>query len=237
MFYNNFESACHMRGLKPTPVAIKCGGTKNSANSWRNGSSPNGEMIARIAEFLDVSTDYLLTGKTHTLTVRQQTLVANYDSLCEKNKIRVEERIQVLLEIEKEEKLKTPVQSSKIEYIKIKHSLNKVSAGSGFELFGEGDLWDEIAVPDTYEAQYCDYALTVDGDSMLPLYADEDIVLIKSQDAIMIGQIGIFIVDGELAYIKKLGTDRLISLNDDYDDIYFSETVQPICKGLVLGKV
>lgn len=237
MFYDNFESACHMRGLKPNPVALQCGGTKSSATSWKKGASPNIEVVAKIAAFLEVSTDYLLTGKTNTLTKRQQELLSNYNTLSEKNKTRVEERIQVLLEIEKEEKLKTPIQSSKIEYIKIKHSLNKVSAGSGFELFGEGDLWDEIAVPDTYETQYCDYALTVEGDSMLPLYADEDIVLVKSQDTIMIGQIGIFIVDSELAYIKKLGHDRLISLNDDYDDIYFSETVQPICKGLVLGKV
>lgn len=237
MFYNNFESACHMRGLKPTPVAIKCGGTKNSANSWRNGSSPNIEIVAQIAAFLNVPIDYLVTGKTNELTERQQTLLSNYNTLSERSKIRVEERIQVLMEIEKDEKTKTSIQSSKIEYIKIKHSLNKVSAGSGFELFGEGDLWDEIDVPDTYEAQCCDYALTVDGDSMLPLYADEDIVLVKSQDSIIIGQIGIFIVDNELAYIKKLGHDRLISLNDDYDDIYFSEAVQPVCKGLVLGKV
>lgn len=237
MFYDNFENACHLRGLKPNPVAIQCGGSKSSATTWKKGASPNIEIIAKIAAFLDVSTDYLITGREKPLTERQQTLLRNYNALSEKNKARVEERIQALREIEETEEKNKSSKSTKINFIQIRHSLNKVSAGTGFELFGEGDVWDEISVPDTYEAEICDYALTVEGDSMLPLYEDKDIVLVKAQDNILVGQIGIFIVDNELAYIKKLGNDRLISLNDDYDDIYFSETVQPVCKGLVLGKV
>lgn len=234
MFYDNFELACKQKGLKPNPVAIKCGGSRSSATSWKNGSVPNSEIVVKIAEYLQVSTDFLLRGTENTLTEKQQILLEKYNRLSAKNQHRVDERIDTLLEIENDH---ASIRNDKINFITIRHSLHKVSAGSGFDLLNEGDLWDYIQVPDTYESQRCDYALTIDGDSMLPLYANGDIVLIKSQEQIDIGQIGIFIVDGELAYIKKLGHDRLISLNDDYDDIYFSETVQPICKGLVLGKV
>lgn len=237
MFYKNFVSACQLRGLKPSPVARECGGTNSSATSWKKGTLPNIEIVTKIAEYLDVPTDFLLKGETSGFSAREIVLLQNYRKLSEKNKIRIEERIQALIEIEETEEKNKSSKSTKINFIQIRHSLNKVSAGTGFELFGEGDMWDEISVPDTYEAEICDYALTVEGDSMLPLYEDKDIVLVKAQDNILVGQIGIFIVDNELAYIKKLGNDRLISLNDDYDDIYFSETVQPICKGLVLGKV
>ena len=52
-----------------------------------------------------------------------------------------------------------------------------------------------------------------------------DIVLVKEQESIEIGQIGIFTIDNSKGYIKKLGDDRLISLNSDYDDILFKDCI------------
>jgi len=53
---------------------------------------------------------------------------------------------------------------------------------------------------------------------MEPIYYDDDIVLVKKQDAVEIGQVGIFVLDGS-GFIKKYNGDRLISLNEKYDDI------------------
>ena len=63
MFYDNFIRACQIKKQKPNPVAMQCGGTKSSATSWKNGASPNSDIVAKIAEYLEVSTDFLLLGK------------------------------------------------------------------------------------------------------------------------------------------------------------------------------
>lgn len=121
--------------------------------------------------------------------------------------------------------------------ITIRHSVYKVSAGLGFDL-DEGDRWETIRIPDTPEARKADFALTIKGNSMEPVYRSGDIVLVKQQDAVDVGEIGIFMVEGA-GYIKKYGGDRLISLNADYEDILFQEhDTDPIrCFGKVIGRV
>ena len=121
------------------------------------------------------------------------------------------------------------------QLVEIRHSVYKVSAGCGFEL-DEGDNWETIEISDTPEARRADYALTISGDSMEPVYYDGDIVLVKMQDTVEIGQIGIFILDGS-GYIKKYCGDHLVSLNEDYDDIPLSDYEDVRCSGRVIGRV
>jgi len=118
----------------------------------------------------------------------------------------------------------------------IRHSFYKASAGTGVYLPDDDNDWDEIEVPDTPEARKADYALTIQGDSMEPVYFDGDIVLVKQCETIDLGQIGIFVVDGE-GYIKKFGGDRLISLNDKYNDIELGEYTECRCMGRVIGRI
>ena len=121
-----------------------------------------------------------------------------------------------------------------IECITIKHSIYKVSAGKGYSLDGED--WEEINVVRTSESEQADFAVTVDGDSMLPDYKDGDIVLVKQQDTIELGQIGIFTMNNNQGFIKESGENCLISHNPDYDDIIPTENDIIKCCGLVLGK-
>jgi len=83
-------------------------------------------------------------------------------------------------------------------------------------------------------AEEADYAVRINGDSMLPRFKDNDIVLVKAQDEIEEGNIGIFTINGE-GFIKELGKKRLISLNPEYDDVYFEEGQDIRCKGLVIA--
>ncbi len=69
---------------------------------------------------------------------------------------------------------------------------------------------------------------------MEPKYRDDDIVFIKATPEISIGEIGIFIVNNE-GFIKRLGNNCLISLNNKYKDINFKEFDSIICVGKVLG--
>lgn len=119
--------------------------------------------------------------------------------------------------------------------IEISHSNYKVSAGTGFDL-DEGDNWETIYVPDTPESREADFAITIEGNSMEPIYFDGDIVLVKKQDTIDVGEIGIYTINGK-GYIKKYGGDRLISLNAEYDDIEFADDDCIKCNGKVIGRV
>ena len=92
-----------------------------------------------------------------------------------------------------------------------------------------------MSVVDTPKAKKANLIIEVDGDSMSPIYENGDNVFVKTQTDIEIGDIGIFIVDGN-GYIKKLGDNRLISVNPEYDDIFPTEYSDFRCVGKVLGK-
>lgn len=108
------------------------------------------------------------------------------------------------------------------------------SAGTG--IFLDSDCYDVIAIPDNYTSRKANFAVWVDGHSMEPRFNDGDLVLVRTQPAVDIGEIGIFIVNGE-GFIKKLGEGELISLNPDYENIQLNEWDDISCKGRVLGKL
>ena len=63
MFYDNLKSECDRQGLKLSPLVVECGGAVGSINGWKNGAYPNSEIVIKLALRLNVSSDYLLTGK------------------------------------------------------------------------------------------------------------------------------------------------------------------------------
>lgn len=108
------------------------------------------------------------------------------------------------------------------------------SAGTG--VFLDSTYYETAAMPNTPLTQRANFAVWVEGDSMEPRFHNGDLVLVRTQPTVDIGEIGIFVVNGE-GFIKKLGENKLISLNPDYDDIEFNEYDEIYCKGKVLGRV
>ena len=92
----------------------------------------------------------------------------------------------------------------------------RVSAGSGD--FLDSDYYTTIEVSEE-EARGADFAVTVSGDSMEPLFRDRDIVFVHRQETLENGEIGIFSLDNK-AYIKKFNNVGfavfLMSLNPRY---------------------
>ena len=74
----------------------------------------------------------------------------------------------------------------------------------------------------------------VSGDSMEPTYNNGDLVFVRAQEEVEIGEIGVFWMDGQ-QWIKELGEGVLISHNPDpkYAPRPFTEDIR--CQGLVLG--
>lgn len=107
------------------------------------------------------------------------------------------------------------------------------SAGTGQYVFD--DIPPEmIEIENEMDNMHVDFAIGVNGDSMEPTYHDGDTLLIKKQSDINIGEIGIFMINGE-AFVKELGDGVLISHNVAYGNIDINEST--VCIGKVLGKV
>lgn len=125
--------------------------------------------------------------------------------------------------------------------IQLEHRRNRLvqyyqrfaSAGSGQLVFDDVPV-DLIEIPDVPEYKDVKYAIGVNGRSMEPLYYDGDILLVKPADDVAVGDIGIFIVDGQ-SYVKKRGNECLISVNEEYADIPLDESSS--CLGEVVDKL
>ena len=196
-----------------------------SISDWNNSDNLRFWNVVKASEFLNVSLNYLAYGKEPSIPREYQKLISTYKNLSPDNQKMALGLLETMYDIQCR---------NNIECITIKHSIYKVSAGKGYSLDDED--WEEINVVRTSESEQADFAVTVDGDSMLPDYKDGDIVLVKQQDTIELGQIGIFTMNNNQGFIKESGVNCLISHNPEYDDIIPTENDIIECNGLVLGK-
>lgn len=109
-----------------------------------------------------------------------------------------------------------------------------VSAGFGNPL--DDAPSEAIELTDTPEHRQGDFVVKVSGDSMTPQFYDGDRVLVQKQPSVELGEIGIFVLNGE-SYIKKLGFNELISLNPHYPPKPYTQSDSILCCGRVICKV
>lgn len=65
MFWERFYNLCLEKDTKPNPVAKKIGISSGIVTKWKNEDTlPNGETLLKIADYFDVSVDYLLGRET-----------------------------------------------------------------------------------------------------------------------------------------------------------------------------
>lgn len=60
MFYDNFIALCTEKAVTPSAVMRAIGLNKSSASYWKKGSTPSTETLQKLAEYFNVSVDYLL---------------------------------------------------------------------------------------------------------------------------------------------------------------------------------
>lgn len=63
MFWERLCELCNERNTKPTPFVKELGYSSSVVTKWKNGVIPNGKTLQEIANYFDVSVDFLL-GKT-----------------------------------------------------------------------------------------------------------------------------------------------------------------------------
>lgn len=245
----NIEKIAKNQGLTLTEIERRCGFSKSSIRKWSE-NIPNIQKVISVSEILNVSLDFLIFGSetfNSSLTKDESSLLAAYNSVDELSKALIMERAMSLAELEaakKKDTVKIPLKQyskqteteeiEEPEYISLPFPALPASAGAGEYL--HEDTTSYIKVPATNLTGRASFALRVHGDSMEPAYFDGDIVLVAADEDVNIGDIGIFIVNGE-GFIKERGKDRLISLNNKYKDVRIGSDDTCVCKGKVIGSL
>ena len=218
--------------------------------------SPKLVNIVAIADALGCTLDYIVSGATennnnYTLSPDEIHLIEDYRALDSHAK----ELVSVVISKELDrispsgakEKMTVVIPrervTKKMSYMEASGALARrtvpvyqmpVSAGPGVYL--DDTTTEEISIPDNEKTYACDFALRISGNSMEPIYHHGDLVLVEDCDSVEVGELGIFVLDGD-GYFKKFGGDRLISLNPEYGDILIKNFSEAICCGRVIGKL
>lgn len=116
--------------------------------------------------------------------------------------------------------------SNIIKFIEMPVSNLAVSAGTG-EFLDEGNF-EMVSFPEASVPHGAEFGLRVSGDSMEPVYHDGQIVWVQQCEQVGIGEVGIFIYDGE-GYIKVYHEQEPDELDiEDFTDSYGNVHMQPV---------
>ena len=227
--------------------------------------SPKLANIVAICDALDTSLEYVVNGvpentNNFTLDRGEMRIIENYRALDQHGK----ELVTMVLDKEKERVARAPYMDHSVaekpmgkilptaisldaklsaREIQQNRGLGKrtialfdmpVSAGVG--VFVDSPSTDDIVIPDNERTREADFALRISGNSMEPKYRDGDVLLVANSDYVEVGELGIFILDGN-GYFKIYGGDRLISINAMYGDILLKDFEAVSCVGRVIGKL
>lgn len=240
IFTSNLNYYLQQTDKTQKEIAASIGTSPQTFNTWCQGIAiPRMGKIQALADYFKINKSDLIeerkpktpTGSNFNMNHAEMKHIEKYRDLDSHG----QEMVDLVLQKEydrcqlKEDALTYTAGSSR----EIGYYQRLASAGTGQVIF-DGVPVDRIRIPDTPKYKRVAYAVGVNGSSMEPLYSDNDILLVEPAVQIEVGEIGIFIVEGE-AYVKKLGQGTLISLNADYGDIPLTESSR--CMGRVVDKL
>ena len=179
--------------------------TYTTVSKWESDDNfPKGKDLKVLAELFNVSSDYLLGLEKE--IINKKSIESIYNQLDQPRKTKVYN----FAEYQLREQNKKP-------------QINIVIRG--YVSAGTGEWLEETMEEVPYEGVIPehDFAVKVNGESMLPLFADGEIIFVKATSEARDGQIIVCQVNNE-AFVKKLSGNKLVSLNKEFDDILISET-------------
>lgn len=132
----------------------------------------------------------------------------------------------------------TQIPNKKKKGIKIP-VLGKVQAGIPVEAIEDILDYEEITEEMASKGNY--FALKVRGNSMEPVFFENDIVIVLQQSTIESGKIGIVLVNGNDATVKRIIKNQdgvmLVSINSTYDPIFYTNKQIEDLPVTILGRV
>lgn len=209
-FSKNLKYLRTINHIEQTELAQKLGkkGGSSVAN-WEKGlATPGLEILIEISNIFDITVDELVNVSL------QDEYFPSINNLYLKLNRERKQNVYYYARKELDE------QNKIIKFSDIVEIYGAVSAGTG-EFLSDTEYHE--SVPYSGEIPPHDYAVTVNGDSMEPMFTDKQIIFVNRTQEARNGQIVIAKYDGSNVYVKKLVIDesgyRLVSLNKDYEDL------------------
>lgn len=189
-------------------LAAKLGLTKGAIGNYETGRRrPDKEVLNAIADFFNVSMDYLngRTTEQPEYTLEEQWLIDCY----RKTDSEVKAAVKTILRKMVDQPVEKPCRII---------PLFPAAAGPGEPI--EGNAFDDFKTED----EKADFAVRISGDSMEPEFHEGDIVLCRRQE-VKTGDIAVVMVNGSLL-VKQFaggynGQFYLLSLNRERQDYTF----------------
>lgn len=102
MFYQKLDFLCKQRGITITTLAKDLHLSANSGTRWKKGQCPNGKTVEKIATYLNVTTDYLLSDnelKNRPLSQNESILLEMFAQLNQSDQLRFIGRLEEFIEL------------------------------------------------------------------------------------------------------------------------------------------
>ena len=193
--------------------------SKVAVSNWENGKSfPTLDNLNELAKVLEVDTDYF---------TEHGEIIRIYSRLNKSNQHKVVNYSSELLEQQNSD-------DDNIVDLYSYKTYEGLSAGTGYSYFNDGDYTLTYSTENISH----DFASWVVGDSMEPELPNGDVVLITQSTNLDDGDI--YAVEfNEQTYVKKVYRHktylRLVSINENYDDIFAPYEENPRIIGKIVG--
>lgn len=223
-------------GLTQTELAKLVGVSKGSIGNYESEiSSPNENILIKLFSALDCDANYLyyddINKSNDSISNTELQHIKKYRALDEHGKKIVDFVLNEEYERSTEQESGEIIQTNCLVLTMYEDA---VSAGTG-EFLSDGRCV-EVTVDETPLTERADFILRVSGDSMEPTYYDGDKVLVENAAELNVGEIGIFILNGQ-GYIKEYRSEGLLSHNKKYGIIKIGENDRCEVVGRVIGKI
>lgn len=214
------------------------GVAKTTVAGYEKNREPDAATIGLIMDALKVDANYLFQDEmkelsTDDFSIPEIKMVKKYRDLDDFGK----EVVDSVIDIE-QKRMKSKMAQSESEVIiySFPYASDLVASAGIGEYAMDVANFENIGLTEKPPRE-ANFLIRISGDSMEPKFSDDDKVFIKRIDAVEIGEIGLFYLDGNV-YIKKLGEGSLISLNSDpkYKPVPIKDFSSFKCFGKVLGK-
>lgn len=231
-------------GLTQEELGKIVGCAKTTITGYETGKSePNMTVLSKIMEALKVDANFIFQDEMrehyeyHATSEEMETLVKKYRLVNSSWKDAILNILDLALAATNKKSSLTVARPSNQNTpeknfdncIFLQLSEQPASAGTGMYLGPEA--FRSIKVTENNKTRRAAFCVRVSGDSMEPIYADGDIVMV-SKEPVLQNDIALVTLDG-CGYIKRMGEMYLISENKKYKPIPYDENV--IVNGRVIG--
>ena len=204
--------------LSQADLAKELGIARPSYFNWENGKTvPNKKNRIHLAQILSVTPHYFLS---------EYEIVESYVQLSSQNQKKALNYSKELLDKQSDSTNQQTLYTYKV--------FEKLSAGSGFAYFGDGNF-DTVFFDEKIDHEFASWIF---GESMEPTFLNGEVALIKQSNFDYDGAIYAVEWDGQ-TYIKKVYREdnglRLVSINKRYADKFAPYDEDPRIIGQIVG--